>query len=91
MPITAGNRARSWSAYCPICDQRYVLTNFMRRFALDSAGDLRATDVHEAKCRGWKVLDRRTDRRHPYHPAHGRYVIERARMFQAEVNRITAR
>ena len=91
MPVTAGNRARSWGAYCPVCDQRYVLTNFMRRFAIDNTGALRDTDVHEAKCAGWEVLNRRTDRRHPYHPAHGLYVIEQARKFQTEVNRITAR
>ena len=64
------NRIRAWDTLCPICGCIYMLTNWMRRYAVDEAGRTRHTDTHQAKCRGWTVLSQRTDRQHPLHPEH---------------------
>ena len=50
---------------CRNCGGVYSRSNYMRRWAIDDAGVVRYTDVHEAACYAWEVL-KRTDSRHPF-------------------------
>ena len=66
--MSTDNICRRWPRECPVCGQGYILTNFMTRWAVDEQGRVLRTDTHVARCRGWAVLDPRTDERHPQHP-----------------------
>lgn len=65
--MSGGNVCRKWRRECSVCEVRYTLTNFMVRWALDDQERVVRTDTHEARCHGWEILDRLTDRRHPHH------------------------
>ena len=73
----SGNRVRSWGYPCNVCGMRYMVTNYQRRYAIDDRGELRYTDMHEAKCNGWELLNRRIDPRHPHNSGHRLYLLER--------------
>ena len=48
---------------CDVCGETVHVTNFMNRYAVNENGNVIRTNVHTAKCRGWKIVANRNVRR----------------------------